>query len=103
MASLSPGITRIVLDVNSEESIKAGVAEILRYAGRIDVLVNNAGQGCVAPMIEVDMKRLRETFDVNVFGLVAMTQACAPHMVRQRAGTSEWVDLNSGNRADERS
>jgi short-subunit dehydrogenase len=38
----------------------------------IDILINNAGQGCVAPVAEVTMKKMRETFEVNVFGLIAM-------------------------------
>lgn len=90
MRNLSPGITCIELNVNSAESVAKGVAEIVSRVGRVDLLVNNAGQGCVAPLMEVDMQRVRETFDVNLFGLLAMVQVCAPHMVRQRAGTSEW-------------
>ncbi|SCZ90358.1 BZ3500_MvSof-1268-A1-R1_Chr9g10804 [Microbotryum saponariae] len=87
MQGLSQGITPVELDVNSEASVKAGVAEIIRQAGKIDVCINNAGQGCVAPLIEVDPAELRKTFDVNVFGLLTMVQAVAPHMVEQRSGT----------------
>lgn len=47
----------------------------------------------MAPLIEVDADMMRQTFDVNVFGLLTMTQAVAPHMVKQRAGTSEPIDL----------
>lgn len=50
------------------------------------MLVNNAGMGCVAPMTEVSMVKMRETFDVNVFGLVMMVQAVAPAMIEQRSG-----------------
>lgn len=88
MEGLPAAVTRIELDVNDDASVVEGVRSIVRQAGRIDVLVNNAGQGCVAPMIEVDMKALRQTFDVNVFGLVAMVQEVAPHMIRERSGTS---------------
>ena len=85
MEGLSEGVHRIELDVNSEASTAAGVDSIIRQAGRIDILVNNAGQGfvaeivpvlemrlltarsrCVAPLLEVDMDRLRQTFNVNV-------------------------------------
>ncbi len=53
-----------------------------------DICINNAGQGCVAPLIEVEAAAVRQTFDVNVFGLLTMTQAVAPHMVEKRSGTS---------------
>ncbi|KAL8283291.1 hypothetical protein RQP46_005701 [Phenoliferia psychrophenolica] len=96
MSTLSAGIHRIELDVNSEESIARGVGEILGSLasnGRIDVLVNNAGQGCVAPLMEVEMKRLRDTFEVNVFGLIAMSQACSVPMVKQRDGTRFGINV----------
>ncbi len=51
--------------------------------------MNNAGQGCIAPLVEVDMTALRQTFDVNVFAVVAMSQAVAPLMISKRSGTSE--------------
>jgi len=54
-----------------------------------DICINNAGQGCVAPLIEVDAAAARQTFDVNVFGLLTMTQAVVPHMAEQRSGTSK--------------
>lgn len=52
-------------------------------------------------MIEVSMATFRQTFNVNVFGMVAMVQACAPHMVKQRSGTSKCADLNAGNDTNE--
>lgn len=69
-----------------------GVAEIIRQAGRIDVLINNAGQGCIGPLAEVSSEQVRQTFDVNVFGLISMVQAVSPIMVQQRSGTSAWHD-----------
>lgn len=87
MKGLPLSVNTILLDVNSEQSIKVGVQEIIAKEGKIDVLVNNAGQGCVAPLVEVDLAMLRQTFDVNVFAVVAMAQAVAPHMIKQRSGT----------------
>ncbi|ORY90095.1 hypothetical protein BCR35DRAFT_287305, partial [Leucosporidium creatinivorum] len=80
-------ISLIELDVNSRSSVDSGVAEIVRRAGRIDLLLNNAGQGCVGPLVEVTEEAYRQTFEVNVFGLISMVQAVSPHMIRARSGT----------------
>lgn len=64
------------------------------------MLVNNAGMGCVAPMIEVDMVQMRETFNVNVFGLVMMVQAVTPTMISQRSGVGTSILLEKGREID---
>ncbi|SCV70056.1 BQ2448_1450 [Microbotryum intermedium] len=76
MQGLSQGITSVELDVNSEASVKAGVAKIIRQVGKIDVCINNAGQGYVAPLIKVGPVELRKTFNrsgtiVNIGSIVA--------------------------------
>lgn len=86
METLSIGIERIELDVNSEESIGLGIEKIVARAGRIDILVNNAGQGCIGALVEVSMQKMRDTFDVNVFGLMGMIQKVSPVMIAQRNG-----------------
>ncbi|SGZ27141.1 BQ5605_C025g10064 [Microbotryum silenes-dioicae] len=88
MQGLSQGIIPVELDVNSP-SRPASPRSFGKRARLLptDVCINNAGQGCVAPLIEVDPAELRKTFDVNVFGLLTMVQAGAPHVVEQRSGT----------------
>jgi len=73
--------------VTSDRSVEAVVAEVVRRAGRIDVLVNNAGFG-VAPAgaEESSTEQARAIFDTNFFGLVRMTRAVLPHMRQQGAG-----------------
>ena len=75
------------LDVTSDESVAAAVAEVIRRHDRIDLLVNNAGFG-VAPAgaEESSLGQARSIFETNFFGLVRMTRAVVPHMRRQGSG-----------------
>ncbi|WP_315701140.1 MULTISPECIES: oxidoreductase [unclassified Bradyrhizobium] len=75
------------LDVTSDESVEAAVAEVIRRDGRIDLLVNNAGFG-VAPAgaEESSISQARSIFETNFFGLIRMTRAVVPHMRRQGKG-----------------
>src|SRR5215217_5168382 len=77
----------LLLDVTSEESVAAAVAEVMRLEGRIDLLVNNAGFS-VAPagVEESSIEQARSIFDTNFFGIVRMTRAVVPHMRRQGGG-----------------
>lgn len=54
--------------------------------GRIDVLVNNAGYAILGAFEDMDMAEVRTNFDVNVFGLMSMTQAVLPQMRKQKSG-----------------
>jgi NAD(P)-dependent dehydrogenase (short-subunit alcohol dehydrogenase family) len=75
------------LDVTSDQSVEAAVREVIRRAGRIDVLVNSAGFG-VAPggAEESSIEQSQSIFDTNFFGIVRMTRAVVPHMRRQGDG-----------------
>jgi NAD(P)-dependent dehydrogenase (short-subunit alcohol dehydrogenase family) len=85
-ATRSPGIEYVACDVTKDESVKAAVTEVLSKAGRIDLLVNNAGVGLVAGAEESSLEQAKSLFDVNLFGLIRMTKAVLPTMRRQRAG-----------------
>jgi hypothetical protein len=77
----------LTLDVTSDESVEAAVREVVRRAGRIDMLVNNAGFG-VSPAgaEESSIEQARSIFDTNFFGIVRMTRTVVPQMRRQGAG-----------------
>lgn len=70
------------LDVTKSESIAAAVES----AGPIDVLVNNAGIGLFGALEATPMSTVREVFETNTFGTIAMTQAVVPQFRARRAG-----------------
>jgi NAD(P)-dependent dehydrogenase (short-subunit alcohol dehydrogenase family) len=73
----------LALDVTDPVSI----ASALEAAGPIDVLVNNAGIGLMGAFEATPMRTVREVFETNTFGSMAMTQAVLPGFRRRRAGT----------------
>jgi len=73
---------RLELDVTSDASVAAAVSR----AGRVDVLVNNAGIGIYAPVEAVPLDVARHLFEVNVFGVLRMIHAVAPQMRLRRNG-----------------
>ncbi|MEE9910858.1 MAG: SDR family oxidoreductase [Deltaproteobacteria bacterium] len=84
------------LDVTNQQSIDACVAEVMAKAGAIDVLVNNAGYALIGPMIDLSIDDLRRQFDTNVIGLVALTRAVAPQMIKRRSGLIVNISSVSG-------
>lgn len=75
-----------VLDVTDFDAIDGVVEEIEASVGPIDVLVNNAGYGHEGIMEESPLSEMRQQFDVNVFGAVAMMKAVLPFMRERRRG-----------------
>src|SRR5437868_13025116 len=77
----------LTLDVTSDESVEAAVAEVMRIDSRIDLLVNNAGFSTApAAAEESSIEQARSIFDTNFFGIVRMTRAVVPHMRHQGGG-----------------
>jgi NAD(P)-dependent dehydrogenase (short-subunit alcohol dehydrogenase family) len=80
------GVTFLDLDVASDESVRSLVEEVIERFGRIDVLVNNAGVGAVGAGEESSIEQTKDVFDINVYGLIRMTNAVLPHMRAQGSG-----------------
>ncbi|WP_055712869.1 oxidoreductase [Streptomyces torulosus] len=79
-------VVPLALDVTDRAAVLATVAEAAERAGRIDVLLNNAGYGLAGGVEEVGERQVRDQFDVNFFGALWVTQAVLPVMRRQGAG-----------------
>ncbi|WP_444911560.1 SDR family oxidoreductase [Microbulbifer sp. PAAF003] len=74
------------LDVTDSDSIQKCVDTIIRDAGRIDLLINNAGAGFVKTTEHASEEEIRWVTDVNYLGVVRCTKAVLPHMREARSG-----------------
>ena len=87
MKSLADAGARLLaLDVTEDGSMTAAVETVMQEAGRIDVLINNAGYGSYGALEDVPPEEARRQFDVNLFGLARLTQLVLPAMRAQRSG-----------------
>jgi NAD(P)-dependent dehydrogenase (short-subunit alcohol dehydrogenase family) len=83
LVSLS-NVTPVQLDVTSPESITEAVRVVEDHGVGLDVLINNAGIGYTMPLLDVDIKIAQQTYDTNVWGVLRITQAFAPLLLRSR-------------------
>ena len=83
----------MAMDVDDDTSVAAGVAHVLRDAGRIDALVNNAGLGYAGALEDTTVDEARRQFETNFFGMHRVCRAVLPHM-RER-GAGRIVNLSS--------
>lgn len=93
-ATAPAGTTMLSCDVTDVASVNALVETVLSRTGRIDVVVNNAGLGLVGAAEESSIEQVKGLFDVNVFGVVRVTNAVLPVMRRQRQG--RIINISSG-------
>jgi len=82
------------LDVTDENSVKRAIQTIYDEAGRIDLLVNNAGYGLTGAFEDLSIDEIKTQYETNVFGLIRTTQAVLPIMRKQRSGLI--VNISSG-------
>lgn len=92
-AQNSDRITMLACDVTDDASVAKMVEQVLAEAGRIDLLVNNAGIGLLGGAEESSTAQAQALFDVNVFGVLRVTNAVLPTMRRQ--GKGRIVNLSS--------
>lgn len=76
----------VKLDVIDDWSVNEAVQKIKSDAGRIDVLVNNAGYGLIGSLEDLAMSEIKDQYETNVFGLIRVTQAVLPVMRQQKSG-----------------
>ncbi|KAF3002822.1 hypothetical protein E8E14_006001 [Neopestalotiopsis sp. 37M] len=92
------GLEIIQLDVADPTSVRAAADEVRnRTGGVLDYLVNNAGQGYQVPLLDANLDEGRKLFEVNLWGLLAVTQVFAPLLVEAavRGGKPRVVNIGS--------
>lgn len=82
------------LDVTDPASIEAAVSAAIARFGALDVVVNNAGYGLFGVFEATPDDAIRAQFEVNLFGVMAVTRAVLPHFRARRAGV--FVNISSG-------
>ena len=94
------GVKTVELDVSDETSVEAGVKTVLAEAGKIDVLINNAGIASAGVTEAFTTEQAKAIFDTNVIGLLRVTRAVLPSMRRQHDGLIINVAAIRVRRAD---
>lgn len=79
-------VTVVPLDLSREESIAEAAGRVLEMSGGVDVLVNNAGYGHFGTAEETPVDDFRAQFEVNLFGMVSLTQKMLPSMRAKKSG-----------------
>ncbi|QZP31779.1 oxidoreductase [Pseudomonas sp. DR48] len=89
----STQVSMLTCDVTDDDSVNALVSTVLAQTGRIDLLVNNAGIGLLGGAEEFSISQVQALFDVNLFGVIRMTNAVLPSM-RER-GQGRIINIGS--------
>jgi NAD(P)-dependent dehydrogenase (short-subunit alcohol dehydrogenase family) len=84
------------LDVTQDTSVNQAVQQVLSRAGRVDVVINNAGIGAIGLTEAYTTEQFQQLFDVNLFGAVRVNRAVLPTMRRQRSGLLIHVSSAAG-------
>jgi NAD(P)-dependent dehydrogenase (short-subunit alcohol dehydrogenase family) len=78
-------VRAVSLDVADESAAQAAVQVAHNAFGRLDVVVNNAGFGDIAPFEQLSTERFKAVIDTNFYGVVNVTRAAVPHMAARTA------------------
>ena len=91
--ALVPGVTSLACDITDADAVERTIASIEAEAGRIDLVVNNAGFGISGAVECTTPEEVRRLFDVDFFGVVNVNHAVLPRM--RRAGGGRIVHVSS--------
>jgi len=91
-----PNIEFLTLDVTSDESLQSCYETVKAKTDRLNVLINNAGIGGSAPLLELPLDQARMMFEVNVWGTLAMIQKFGPMLIESgQAGFHRSCNIGS--------
>ena len=76
----------VALDVNDAASISKAVSEVIKFEGRLDILINNAGMGITGSIEDTPTNEMRKVFDTNLFGAIDVMKSVLPQMRAQKSG-----------------
>jgi NAD(P)-dependent dehydrogenase (short-subunit alcohol dehydrogenase family) len=82
--SASAGVESVVLDVTDDDSVRAAIEVVVRKAGRLDVVVNNAGATLVGALEETSTQEARWLIETNLLGAHRVTRAALPYLRASR-------------------
>ncbi|WP_341487883.1 SDR family oxidoreductase [Pararhizobium sp. A13] len=85
----------VELDVANDASVEAGIARIITEAGRLDVIMHNAGHMSFGPAEAFTPEQFAELYDINVLSTQRVNRAALPHMRRQGKGLVLWISSSS--------
>jgi 3-oxoacyl-[acyl-carrier protein] reductase len=80
------GAHGIMADVSKEEDVKRSYRELFQKWDHLDILVNSAGFGLRAPLVEMDRAKFEAVFQTNVTGTMLMSREAAKHFIERKSG-----------------
>ena len=86
MSSLSklPSVTLLEFDVTVDSQIVAAVESVKNSAGRLDILMNNAGRNHFSPVLDIDVSEAKQIYEINLWGPLAMIKAFMPLIMESK-------------------
>jgi len=94
-----PGAHAFLADISDENAVNNMMADVLKWSGRLDALINNAGVADFGPIEEINFERWRTVLDTNLDGTFLVSQAATPHLKECGSGAIVNIASISGIRA----
>ena len=76
----------VEIDITDDASVEQAIKSLIEIAGRLDVVVNNAGVAFNGPVEAFTLEQVHQQFETNVFGALRVNRAALPHMRKQGSG-----------------
>lgn len=83
------------IDISSQEEVEQAVKNLTQELGSVDILINNAGIGSFAKLLDMDPQDWKKIIDVNLMGTYYMTRAVLPQLIEKNGG--DIINISSTN------